>query len=216
MKNVSVLFLVVVASVSLTGQRFSRLPGTIRLQVTIVLVPTIVLDRDGRPVLGLKDKDFLIKEDGVPQDPFLFSLESHGGEPKDRAPGPSQPEPERKSDPAFENSHHRTFLLVMDRGRNRRFNTSSELIHFLRTGLQVAVPDGRGVHQPSEQTTEGWYLLGYIPQKKAHDGGFRRIDVQVRRDGLRVEHRRGYYAEGPEAARLLTLLQSDGHGLERF
>jgi len=140
--------------------------------VTIVLVPAIVLDRDSRPVPDLTEKDFVIKEDGVPQDPFLFSLQSRKAEPKDDGSKPSPEEPEPRSNPA-DHSSRWTILYVTERGTGERRSDPA-----------------------FEHSTQGWYLLGYIPQDKTPDGRFRRIEVEVRRDGLRVEHRRGYYAEG--------------------
>ena len=40
-----------------------------------------------------------------------------------------------------------------------------------------------------------YYLLGYSSTNTAKDGRFRRIQVRVKRDGLRVEARAGYYAD---------------------
>jgi VWFA-related protein len=40
-----------------------------------------------------------------------------------------------------------------------------------------------------------YYLLGYSSTNAAKDGRFRRIQVRVKRDGLRVEARAGYFAE---------------------
>lgn len=40
-----------------------------------------------------------------------------------------------------------------------------------------------------------YYLLGYSSTNTARDGRFRRIQVRVKRDGLRVEARAGYFAE---------------------
>lgn len=40
-----------------------------------------------------------------------------------------------------------------------------------------------------------YYLLGYSSSNPAKDGRFRRIQVRVKRDGLRVEARAGYFAE---------------------
>lgn len=39
-----------------------------------------------------------------------------------------------------------------------------------------------------------YYTLEYSPRDTVWDGKFRRIDVKLTRDGLRVRHRRGYYA----------------------
>jgi len=40
-----------------------------------------------------------------------------------------------------------------------------------------------------------YYLLGYNSTNTVKDGRFRRISVRVKKPGLRVEHRAGYYAE---------------------
>lgn len=47
-----------------------------------------------------------------------------------------------------------------------------------------------------------YYVLGYRPANVAYDGKYRRIDVRVKRPGLKVRARRGYLAVAP--ARLLT------------
>ena len=46
-----------------------------------------------------------------------------------------------------------------------------------------------------QQDTAAYYLLGYSTTNVARDGRFRRVQVRVRRDGLRVEARAGYYGE---------------------
>lgn len=44
-----------------------------------------------------------------------------------------------------------------------------------------------------------YYTLGYYPEDKDWNGNFRRIKVKVARKGLRLRHRRGYYALDPSA-----------------
>jgi hypothetical protein len=42
--------------------------------------------------------------------------------------------------------------------------------------------------------TSAYYVLGYASTNPARDGRFRRIEVRVNRQGLKIESRRGYYA----------------------
>jgi hypothetical protein len=46
-----------------------------------------------------------------------------------------------------------------------------------------------------QQDLSAYYLLGYSSSNTVKDGRFRRIQVRVLRDGLRVEARAGYYAD---------------------
>ncbi|HVJ28110.1 MAG TPA: VWA domain-containing protein [Vicinamibacterales bacterium] len=41
------------------------------------------------------------------------------------------------------------------------------------------------------------YVLGYYPSSSVLDGSFRQVDVKVRRTGLQVRHRAGYFASAP-------------------
>jgi VWFA-related protein len=67
------------------------------------------------------------------------------------------------------------------------------------TGGRVFVPQGvrdldRAFTQ-LEQDLRQQYLLAYEPSNEANDGGFRKIEVQVKtRKEMRVRHRRGYYS----------------------
>jgi VWFA-related protein len=47
-----------------------------------------------------------------------------------------------------------------------------------------------------------YYLLGFSPAGVPRDGRFRKIDVKVKRRGLNVRARKGYYAPGEAAARI--------------
>jgi len=46
-----------------------------------------------------------------------------------------------------------------------------------------------------QRDMSAYYLLGYSSTNTTRDGRFRRIQVRVKRDGMRVEARAGYYAE---------------------
>jgi hypothetical protein len=49
-----------------------------------------------------------------------------------------------------------------------------------------------------------YYLLSYTPSNDAYDGKFRTIEVKVRRPGLRIQARRGYFAVRPSSALILA------------
>jgi VWFA-related protein len=44
------------------------------------------------------------------------------------------------------------------------------------------------------------YVLGFVSSNSAHDGRFRKLKVELKRPGLRVRHRPGYYAPVPTTA----------------
>lgn len=46
-----------------------------------------------------------------------------------------------------------------------------------------------------QRDMSAYYLLGYSSTNSTRDGRFRRIQVRIKRDGMRVEARAGYYAE---------------------
>jgi hypothetical protein len=41
------------------------------------------------------------------------------------------------------------------------------------------------------------YTIGYYPENKKNDGKYRQIKVKVKRDGIELHNRRGYYAIDP-------------------
>ena len=51
-----------------------------------------------------------------------------------------------------------------------------------------------------ERESVAYYLLGYHPANERRDGGYRRISVELKRPGLAVHARKGYFALPPEAA----------------
>jgi len=139
-----VLFLVVIvlaSSVGITQPQNSRpvqrtVPGTIRVDVTSVPVPVLVLDKSGKTVVGLTRDDFTVVEDGVRQDIANFSvqrLEPLPGEERKRIE--QSPLPLGPSGPPG----HRSFVLLLGRGSHaRNFDTVKRLIEFVRQGLGPA------------------------------------------------------------------------------
>ncbi len=55
--------------------------------------------------------------------------------------------------------------------------------------------DFRGAFTRAAEDLSTYYLLGYQSTNPARDGRFRRLQVRVRRPGLRVEARAGYYTD---------------------
>ena len=49
------------------------------------------------------------------------------------------------------------------------------------------------IFQTIEAEMRGQYALGYVPTNRAHDGAFRKLQVRVRKPGLRVRTRKGYF-----------------------
>jgi VWFA-related protein len=54
--------------------------------------------------------------------------------------------------------------------------------------------DFGGVYTKVIADTSAYYLIGYSSTNPARDGRFRRIRVTLKKQGLKVEHRNGYYA----------------------
>ncbi|MFB3068840.1 MAG: VWA domain-containing protein, partial [Acidobacteriota bacterium] len=48
--------------------------------------------------------------------------------------------------------------------------------------------------QEVDQELRSQYNLTYVPTNKERDGSFREIKVKVNRDGVRLRHRKGYFA----------------------
>ncbi len=66
------------------------------------------------------------------------------------------------------------------------------------TGGRAIFPDNaRELREAFEQIAaelRSQYSLGYTPSNRARDGSFRKIEVKVKRDGTRIQARKGYYA----------------------
>lgn len=64
-----------------------------------------------------------------------------------------------------------------------------------QAGRKMALAD---IFHTIEAELRSQYALGYVPQDRTHDGAFRKLQVRLRRHGLRVQARKGYYARRDE------------------
>ncbi len=71
-------------------------------------------------------------------------------------------------------------------------------------GTAAASANPAALLRQAAAASEEYYLLYYRPQDFKADGKFHRIDVTVKRGGLRVSHREGYVAEDAAAAAAKT------------
>lgn len=114
---------------------------TFRTGVTMVPVDVRVLDREGKPVTDLKQSDFIVLEDGRPQEVSHFS--AHGYVPMTVPPG-AKPAIRTRETPAIQQQSARIFLIVLGRGRLQIVSKGLDaVIHMVRERLlpqdQVAV-----------------------------------------------------------------------------
>jgi VWFA-related protein len=108
----------------------SQHPDTLRSGITAVPVNVRVLDRDGNPIRDLKQGDFAILEDGVPQTIAHFVLQSAPSS-GDRAMAFNSGVEAAKSQRV-----NRTFLIVLGRGRLEGVVKGlSGVIRFVRSEL---------------------------------------------------------------------------------
>ncbi len=70
----------------------------------------------------------------------------------------------------------------------------TEKLAAMTGGLAFSHKDIKPSLEAINLSNQSVYLLGYRPKLETQDGKFRRIAVTVNRPGLRVLHRRGYYA----------------------
>ena len=89
---------------------------TFRTGVTIVPVDVRVLDREGKPVTDLKQSDFVVLEDGSPQDIRFFSARGLVPTP---VPPEATPAVRTSSSSPTRKQSSRIFLIVLGRGRLR-------------------------------------------------------------------------------------------------
>ncbi len=98
---------------ALSAQR--QVPGAFRGRVVLVPVDVRVLDANGNPVIDLTQDEFTVFEDGVRQEIGHFSTQAF----TDSVAGEGASGPTLRRTPGLEPSPvtHRTFLIVLGRGR---------------------------------------------------------------------------------------------------
>ena len=110
-------------------------------QVTLVPLDVRVLDRHGKPVTDLEQKDFTIVENDVPQAIGHFSRQTFVPETPESGASPAL---QRATAVALTAQTQRIFLVVLGRGRHQQPSAALDaLAHFIRAQLlpqdQVAV-----------------------------------------------------------------------------
>jgi len=101
---------------SLPAQQ-AQIPGAIRTGITMVPVDVRVIDRNGRPVTDLKQEDFTLLENGVPQKIGHFSASALTPERPRPGAGPEFRSVSAGSAAPPEPRNQRVFLIVLGRGR---------------------------------------------------------------------------------------------------
>ena len=113
-ESVTASIAVVVLCVSMAGARQAPAPQPPRFRssVDLVRLDVSVLDRDRRPVRGLKPSDFTILEDGTRQDISVFQAVDIPAEPPPRTPWVRTVAPDVRSNAGLH--ERRLFLIIMD------------------------------------------------------------------------------------------------------
>ena len=111
----------------------AQVPGTFRSTITMVPLDVRVLDRNGKPITDLRQEDFTVLEDTVPQQIRYFSSQALQAED----PGPSTaPAARRALGPDVKPQSQRVFLILLGRGRLQGPSKGVDgAIHFVREQL---------------------------------------------------------------------------------
>jgi VWFA-related protein len=140
--------------------------GAFRSRITVVPLDVRVLDRDGRPVTDLAQRDFTITEDGVAQTISYFSAHGLTPEPPDPRGTPLPLRAALKSEDGLRAQNRRVFLIVVGRGRLQ--GPAKEipgLIEFISKGL---LPQDRvallAYNRATDFTTDRAALLAVVEQ----------------------------------------------------
>lgn len=96
--------------------------------------------------------------------------------------GPTaDPRPDQRDDHLL--SSQQTMGLIADQTGGRAFTNRNDI----DAAVGLALADG-----------SSYYVLGYYPTNRKWDGKFRKVEVRLRRPGVELRHRQGYYAVDPQ------------------
>ena len=141
-------------------------PPAIRTRITMVPLDVRVLDRNGKPVTDLKQEDFTVTENRVPQQIRHFFANAMTPDPSAAVP---LPELRKAAGPDLAPYNRRVFLLLL--GRGRLTGPSNELAaveEFVQSKLlpqdQIAV---QAYNRATDFTTNHARIVDVIKQFKA-------------------------------------------------
>jgi VWFA-related protein len=97
------------------AQQLPQAPDPIRVRVAMVPVDVRIVDRQGNPVTDLKQEDFVLLEDGIPQAIRHFSAQALAADPAARD---SALLPRRAPGAQIAPANKRVFLVALGRGRH--------------------------------------------------------------------------------------------------
>ncbi len=120
-----------------------------------------------------------------------------------------------QTNPAFDASHGRGGgLRSMGRFETRQFYQHGDLDDVAEATGGRAFYNTNGLRQAIAEvvdTGSNYYTLSYTPGNRRWDGEYRKLQVKVPGDGLRLEYRRGYYARNDVAEENAHAAQLEGH-----
>lgn len=82
-------------------------------------------------------------------------------------------------------------MYAADFGKLRKFAQATGGLFF---NSKVDIRELREAFKKINQEIKNQYSIGYVSKDQRRDGAFRPIEVRVKRSGLKVTHRKGYYA----------------------
>ena len=166
----------------------------IRVKITEVPIEVLVLDSKDRPVLDLRQSDFTILEDGVKQETTHFLIER-----LDQAPKTLVGQERIESLSKFGASGHRTFLIMLGRGRHMWFDTLPVLIQFIENQLQpndlVAV---MAYNRATNFTTDRALVTSVLRRYQERSGDIE-ATLEMRQSGLQAVYGTRSYGDKLQA-----------------